>query len=797
MKTEKTVLANEKKPTLIFSAMLAIAISVALSVGFTMMLGTTFSIAFSVKRILLASALTALVFSTIFFFNKKWLSFSALMTAPTIFGLCLWKDWFDVQKGFMGLMYYLKLYVLLWLPGDYPEDVEASRTVLIFFIVYNLIAISVTCFVVIKRRWILSALLFYAPLFLFSVANTDIAPKTVPCLVAGAGVILLLLCYAFRFKKQETYEKMLLLLTVPAFAFMFILGGIYPQKNYNKDQLARNLIIETRDWFDRKVGRDNPLRTMFERALNGFENTDFDDSYDAISPLYATSTNLNKVGPFNPSSEEVLKVYRYTNPDYQGATPYFTSTLYLKVESLDTYQNNTLSNKLKANPYKRNIDVESVPAPYGVSVNTVIGSSLDIVPYYTDYYSMPETEVTELNPFTSTHRRITNFASSNVPVKTGNIYSDDYLNKYVYKTCLEVPYSTDRALILGNKLPDWYLDVYNGRVKMSDYEKVRKVTEFVRALHPYSINTDYPPAGADFVPWFVNQAESGICVHYAVTSVVLLRMIGVPARYVRGYVAPNTMIDTETTVYASHAHAWFEVFVPEYGWVMGDATPGYNHDESGFNIDALARIDPDIENSSFNANEAPESTTTTTETTTTAETTTETEAQTSETSEGETTASTAPSDKQSKPSSGVPVGTDNYTGSYTVSDLPRDKDTFPEFLVNALKLILTVFIVVTSVAVIAIVFRAIFMLYWTNKFNSEKINEKALAHYHYYMLMARLFKFIYPEMVKELAEKATFSGRDISQKEYDSMIKTCRQIMNTSSVDFAGIKKVLFRLMRI
>lgn len=797
MKTEKTVLANEKKPTLIFSAMLAIAISTALSVGFTMMLGTTFSIAFSVKRILLASALTALVFSTIFFFNKKWLSFAALMTAPTIFGLCLWKDWFDVQKGFMGLMYYLKLYVLLWLPGDYPEDVEASRTVLIFFTVYNLIAISVTCFVVMKRRWILSALAFYAPLFLFSVANTDIAPKAAPCLVAGAGVILLLLCNAFRFKKQETYEKMLLLLTVPAFVFMFILGGIFPQKNYNKDQLARNLIIETRDWFDRKVGRDNPLRTMFERALNGFENTDFDDSYDAISPLYATSTNLNKVGPFNPTSEEVLKVYRYTNPDYQGVTPYFTSTLYLKVESLDTYQNNTLSNKLKANPYKRNIDVESVPAPYGVSVNPVISSSLDIVPYYTDYYSMPETEVTELNPFTSTHRRITNFASSNVPVKTGNIYSDDYLNKYVYTTCLEVPYSTDRALILGNNLPDWYLDVYNGRTQMSDYQKVRKVTEFVRALHPYSINTDYPPAGADFVPWFVNQAESGICVHYAVTSVVLLRMIGVPARYVRGYVAPNTMIDTETTVYASHAHAWFEVFVPEYGWVMGDATPGYNHDESGFNLDALARTDPEVENSSFNANEAPETTTTTTETTTTAETTTETAAQTSETSEGETTASTAPSDKQNKPSAGVPVGTDNYTGSYTVSDLPRDKDPLPEFLVNALKLILTVFIVVTSVAVIAIVFRAVFMLYWTNRFNSEKINEKALARYHYYMLMARLFKFIYPEMVKELAEKATFSGRDISQKEYESMIKTCRQIMNTSSVDFTGIKKVLFRLMRI
>ena len=207
-----------------------------------------------------------------------------------------------------------------------------------------------TAFVVMKRRWIPAALIFYLPLFLFSVSNTDLSPKAGPCLVAGSGIILILLCNAFRKKKQATYEKMLLILTVPVFCFMFLLGGIYPQKTYNKDKLARKIIIETRDWFDKTAGRDNPLRSIFDRALNGFENTDFDDSYDALSPLYASSTNLNKVGPFNPTSEEVLEVYRYRNPEYTGAMPYFSNTLYLKVESLDTYQNNTLSGKLKINP---------------------------------------------------------------------------------------------------------------------------------------------------------------------------------------------------------------------------------------------------------------------------------------------------------------------------------------------------------------------------------------------------------------------------------------------------------------
>ena len=89
------------------------------------------------------------------------------------------------------------------------------------------------------------------------------------------------------------------------------------------------------------------------------------------------------------------------------------------------------------------------------------------------------------------------------------------------------------------------------------------------------------------------------------------------------------------------------------------------------------------------------------------------------------------------------------------------------------------------------------MIFWTNRFKCEKINDRAIAHYHYYMLMARVFRFIFPEEVRDIAEKATFSGKDISQKEYEKLTKTCRQIMNTSSVDYSGIKKVLYRLMRI
>ena len=47
-------------------------------------------------------------------------------------------------------------------------------------------------------------------MFVFSVTNTDVHPQAAPCLVAGSGIIMILLCNAFRKKKQSTYERMLI-----------------------------------------------------------------------------------------------------------------------------------------------------------------------------------------------------------------------------------------------------------------------------------------------------------------------------------------------------------------------------------------------------------------------------------------------------------------------------------------------------------------------------------------------------------------------------------------------------------
>lgn len=98
------------------------------------------------------------------------------------------------------------------------------------------------------------------------------------------------------------------------------------------------------------------------------------------------------------------------------------------------------------------------------------------------------------------------------------------------------------------------------------------VAEQVSQCAEYSRNPETLPDGADFCTWFLNDAHTGYCVHYATAAVALLRAMGIPARYVTGYVA-NTAPGRTVEISNIQAHAWVEYF--HLGrWHMLEPTPG-------------------------------------------------------------------------------------------------------------------------------------------------------------------------------------------------------------------------------
>jgi len=86
--------------------------------------------------------------------------------------------------------------------------------------------------------------------------------------------------------------------------------------------------------------------------------------------------------------------------------------------------------------------------------------------------------------------------------------------------------------------------------------------------------TRTPPAMLDKpVDQFLFDAKRGFCEHYASSFVILMRMAGIPARVVTGYLGGElNTIGNYFIVRQSDAHAWGEVWLADRGWVRFDPT---------------------------------------------------------------------------------------------------------------------------------------------------------------------------------------------------------------------------------
>jgi hypothetical protein len=73
---------------------------------------------------------------------------------------------------------------------------------------------------------------------------------------------------------------------------------------------------------------------------------------------------------------------------------------------------------------------------------------------------------------------------------------------------------------------------------------------------------------------FLLRKKAGYCEYFATSAVLLLRLQGIPARYVKGVtVRPESRVGDHHVVRESDAHAWVEAYLPGTGWVEADPTP--------------------------------------------------------------------------------------------------------------------------------------------------------------------------------------------------------------------------------
>lgn len=109
------------------------------------------------------------------------------------------------------------------------------------------------------------------------------------------------------------------------------------------------------------------------------------------------------------------------------------------------------------------------------------------------------------------------------------------------------------------------------------YDAVVAIRDYLYNTYPYDY---YPPPlapDADAVDSFLFEDKRGLCEQYVSAMVVMLRSLGIPARFVVGYGSGDfNPVTGYYEVRANDAHAWVEVwFGPEQGWMPFDPTPGW------------------------------------------------------------------------------------------------------------------------------------------------------------------------------------------------------------------------------
>ena len=195
-----------------------------------------------------------------------------------------------------------------------------------------------------------------------------------------------------------------------------------------------------------------------------------------------------------------------------------------------------------------------------------------------------------------------NFSSLDKLIVDGDVLFEDgdsHYRDFVYRYYLD-----DNTSCAGRIKRELLTDIKSSDYEISDAAgRASFILDTIAYLgsgeYEYTLSPGVTPASKDYVEYFLFEDKKGLCTHFASAAVMIFRCAGIPARYVEGFVVPESLyrgdpIYKEDVVVGSdgkyskekwyyykaivtdrYAHAWVEVYIDGIGWITVDPTPGY------------------------------------------------------------------------------------------------------------------------------------------------------------------------------------------------------------------------------
>lgn len=568
---------------------------------------------------------------------------------------------------------------------------------------------ATVCWTVI-RRYPLAPTVFAA---LLPMASCFVVIDTVPevwCILLWMfGLILLLLTHPVRQRDESHGNQLIRITAIPVALSLIVLSLCIPQQGYTVPQLPFSDLTSFWEWTEQYL-------PFVDVAVNGGSVWQ-----EAMSP----ELDLSSIAERKLTSTPVMEV-----------SANFSGTVYLRGRDYDVYTQTSW--KSSPNRTESNFLTAMQTKPYGtVTVRTRRTHAQLFVPYY------PAAPTVFTDGLWPNSQDLTEYSFD--CVRPDDSTSDIPFNEGVAQRYTELPETTlQEAKQILRDVFGGYMDTI---VLPSTPLAAKRIADYVEQSASYDLRTDaMPPNRSDFAIWFLEEAETGYCVHFASAATVLLRAAGIPARYVEGYVL-DVNVGRVTTVTERTAHAWVEYYVAGEGWKILEATPGYTQPEP---------TEPSI--------------------------TQPTQPEPTEPPETEPTdpTQTKPSKPTDPTQSTQPEPTEPAGPSASTPAAPsKEPFRLPPWAIGTLQVLL-----VTAVLILLV------WLQWylrrrciLRRLHRGSSNVQAIAHYRQARKVARHLRTPIPDELTQLAERACFSHHQITDQElaqFSQFLSQCQVRMKES-----------------
>ncbi len=154
------------------------------------------------------------------------------------------------------------------------------------------------------------------------------------------------------------------------------------------------------------------------------------------------------------------------------------------------------------------------------------------------------------------------------------------VDKAFYNYYTEIPKGAvfDSIRSLGKNITAGARTPIDKILKVRDYFTSKDRTGkplFKYTLYPGSPNDPNIP-NASMLSHFLFKNRKGYCTYFAASTLFMLRAAGIPVRMTTGFMIVDRSDKNKGWyfIYGDQAHAWVQVYFPEYGWLDFDTTIG-------------------------------------------------------------------------------------------------------------------------------------------------------------------------------------------------------------------------------